>query len=1110
MKPVIRILCASLAALLLSQGLAFAQKTVRGGVRDSDGQPLAGVTVMVQGTTTGTITGADGSWTLSVPENAVLEFSSLGLTTVTRPYKGESRIDVVLQEDTFYLEDVVVVGYGTAKKETLTAAVSAIKGDELLKAPSTNVSQVLAGKLSGISSVQESGEPGLDQASLRIRGSVYGVAYVVDGFPVDNINDIDPTDIESISVLKDASACAIYGAKASAGVILITTKSGSEGKARVTYNGRFSISDNTTSTEFITSGYDYVSLTNKFYETFKGFGAWTYSSEQMQMLYERRNDVTENPERPWVVPDATGTNTYVYLGNFDWYNYLFNKVRPETEHNVAVRGGNDKVKYYASGRWLWRNGFFGGLAQDTYNGASLRTKLDAKITNWLTYSTNVSLERTKYDWGGFWELDGSTQLNKTQNSAGQGIMWNITQNVGPNLVPFNPDGTIAMVPGFMAEATSPLMSGRGGVFMDGRNHNSNTNNYWTWTNRFTIDIVKGLKFIADYTYRRRDRIAGYRSVPTANSYDNVNKRMYEGNGLTGGNFSNGSVYDFYQEVRYMQDGSVANAYFSYDNTFGNDHHLAATLGANYDDYHSTQLTVKQAGSFSETLSYIDITAAKKDEEGHLVGIEALEGSNSAYRTLGFFARVNYDWKGRYLLELSGRYDGSSRFPKGHRWGFFPSASAGWRISEEPFWEKIRPVVSNAKLRLSYGTLGNQQVSNYYYWDRISTEPLSYTFDNKKADYAYVSAPVSSNLTWETVISKNIGLDLGFFRNRLTLNADFFIRDTKNMLTTAMTLPSVYGADAPKENAADLRTYGYELALSWKDNVMVAGKPLYYGVTATLGDNVSYITRYENPDKLISDHFVGKRLGDIWGYRTDGFFATDEEAAAYEAAIDSKVVNADIYNSAAPYNHLMAGDLKYKDLDGSGTINTGKNTLDDPGDREVIGNSRPRYNYALKTDFSWAGLDISIFFQGVGKLDWAPSAYSSYFWGPYGYQRPSFIPKGFETLCWDPAEGADNSKAYFPRMRGRLIANHKTNDYYLQNAAYLRLKNLTVGYTLPLKKNKVVEKVRFYFSGENLFYLSPLTKISKYVDPEVATAGGDTRDITYPYSRTFSFGVDITF
>ncbi len=587
--------------------------------------------------------------------------------------------------------------------------------------------------------------------------------------------------------------------------------------------------------------------------------------------------------------------------------------------------------------------------------------------------------------------------------------------------------------------------------------------------------------------------------------------MYEGNGYSGGIFTNGSVYDFYQEVRYMQDGSVANAYFSYDNTF-NGHHVAATLGANYDDYHSTQLTAKQKGSLSETLSYLNKAAAAVDENGNLVGIETLAESNSAYRTLGFFARVNYDWKGRYLLELSGRYDGSSRFPKGHRWGFFPSASAGWRISEEPFWEKIRPVVSNAKLRLSYGTLGNQQVSNYYYWDTISTGSLSYTFDGTKAGYASVSDPVSSSLTWETVISKNIGLDLGFFRNRLTFNGDIYIRDTKNMLTTAMTLPSVYGAAAPKENAADLRTYGFEVALSWKDNVMVAGKPLYYGITATLGDNVSYITRYDNPDKLISDHFVGKRLGDIWGYRTDGLFKTDEEAAAYEAAVDNKVVHDYIFgkNTLAPNNHLMAGDLKYKDLNGDGAINTGKNTLDDPGDREVIGNSRPRYNYAFKTDFSWAGLDISIFFQGVGHIDWAPHFQSSYFWGPYGFQRPTFIPKGFEKLCWDTAEGADNSNAYYPRMRASVVNSYKTNDYFLQNAAYLRLKNLTVGYTLPLKKNKVVEKVRFYFSGENLFYLSPLTKISKYVDPEVATAGDDTRDLTYPYSRTFSFGVDITF
>lgn len=1096
--------------VLLIPAFALAQSSLRGVVTDTDGEPLIGASVQVTGTNQYALTDNNGAFSIgNVRYPAQITVSFMGMSDKVMNLTGTEPMPLsVVMESENVLDELVVVGYGTQKRVNLTGAVSVIDGKELNSRPVTNTAMALQGADPSLVLTTSSGSIDGTHYSVNIRGKLSlnsgSPLILVDGIE-SSLTLVNPNDIESISVLKDASACAIYGAKASAGVILITTRSGGEGKARVTYNGRFSISNNTTSTDFITSGYDYVSLTNKFYENTKGYGAWTYTDEQMQMLYERRNDVTENPERPWIVPDATGINSYVYLGNFDWYSYLFNKVRPETEHNVAIRGGNDKVKYYASGRWIWRNGLFAGKAQDTYNGVSLRTKLDAKITNWLTYSTNVSLERTKYDWGGFWEMDGSNSLNS------QGIMWNITQNVGPNLVPYNPDGTIAMVPGFMADATSPLMSGRGGVFMDGRNHNNNTNNYWTWTNRFTVNIVKGLKFIADYTYRRRDRLAGYRSVPTANSYDNVNKRMYEGNGLSGGNFSNGSLYDFYQEVRYMQDGSVANAYFSYDNTF-NGHHVAATLGANYDDYHSTQLTVKQKGSLSETLSYIDKAAAAVDELGNLVGIETLAESNSAYRTLGFFGRVNYDWKGRYLLELSGRYDGSSRFPKGNRWGFFPSASAGWRISEEPFWENIRPVVSNAKIRFSYGTLGNQQVSNYYYWDTISTGTLSYTFDGTKAGYASVSSPVSSNLTWETVISKNIGLDLGFFRNRLTFNGDFFIRDTKNMLTTAMTLPSVYGADAPKENAADLRTYGYELALSWKDNVMVAGKPLYYGITATLGDNVSYITRYENPEKLISDHFVGKRLGDIWGYRTDGLFQTDEEAAAYEAAVDNKVVHDYIFgkNTNAPNNHLMAGDLKYKDLNGDGAINTGKNTVEDPGDREVIGNSRPRYNYALKTDFSWAGLDISIFFQGVGHIDWAPSYYSSYFWGPYGFQRPSFIPKGFEKLCWDPAEGADNSNAYFPRMRASVVNSYKTNDYFLQNAAYLRLKNLTIGYTLPLKKNKAVEKVRFYFSGENLFYLSPLTKISRYVDPEVATAGDSTRDITYPYSRTFSFGVDITF
>ena len=1092
-------------ALLIPLCLSAQKSRFSGVVTDRDGEPLIGASLVVKGSSLYALTDENGAFSfegLSFP--AELTVSYLGFNDLVLTLSGSEPqpFKITMSSENTVLEELVVVGYGTQKRVNLTGAVSVIDGKELNSRPVPNTAMAIQGADPSLVLTTGSGSIDGSDYSVNIRGKVSlnsgSPLILVDGVE-SALNQVNPNDIESISVLKDASACAIYGAKASAGVILITTKSGSEGDAKISYNGRVSLSKATTSTDFITSGYDHVTMTNEFYQVFKGHGAYTYTDEQIQMLYDRRNDVTENPERPWVVPDETGTYSYVYLGNFDWYEYLFNRVRPETEHNVTVRGGTNKVKYYASARYLYRKGHFAGYAQDIYNGFSLRGKVDAKITSWLDYSTNISLERSKYDWGGYWEMDGSQNWSSS-SSTPTGIIWNITQNVSPTFLPYNPDGTVAMVPGFMADATSPLMSGRAGVFMDGKNHNHNVNNYWTWTNRLRAHIVKGLDFTVDYSYRRRDRRSGFRSLPTANSYDNINMQMYVGNGLTGGLFSNGSVYDFTREYRYYQDGNVVNAYFSYDNTFAKDHHLSATVGGNYDDYYGSSLTIQQKGSLSDNLAYINMANGE---------IEKASQGISSYRTLGFFGRVNYDWKGRYLLELSGRYDGSSRFPKGHRWGFFPSASAGWRMSEEPFWTAVKPYVSSAKLRVSYGTLGNQQVDNYYYWEKLTTGQKSYTFDGiNKASYAESGNPVSSTLTWETVVNSNLGIDLGFLRNRLTLSADFFIRDTKNMLTQAMTLPAVYGQEAPKENAADLRTKGYEITLSWKDNVKVAGKPMYYGVTATLGDFVTHITRFNNPNRIISENYVGKRLGDIWGYRTAGFFATDEEAAEYEAKIDSKNVNKGEFACAAPYNHLMAGDVHYLDLNGDGKINTGDNTVDNPGDREIIGNSRPRYNYAVKGDFSWYGFDLSVFFQGVGRMDWMPNGKCSYLWGPYGYQRPTFTPKDLLEKSW--REGADNSNAYYPRHRANVTGSSYlvASDKYLLNAAYLRLKNLTVGYTLPLK-TKVFEKVRFYFSGENLFYLSPMTKVTKYIDPEVATTSV-SEDLTYPYSKTFSLGVDITF
>ena len=522
---------------------------------------------------------------------------------------------------------------------------------------------------------------------------------------------------------------------------------------------------------------------------------------------------------------------------------------------------------------------------------------------------------------------------------------------------------------------------------------------------------------------------------------------------------------------------------------------------------------------SENLSFIGLTT---NEDG-FNNIEAASQSISSYRTLGFFARANYDWKGRYLVELSGRYDGSSRFPKGQRWGFFPSASAGWRISEEPFFKPLKSWWSNAKVRLSYGSLGNQQVSDYYYWDTIKTGSQSVLLNGTtKSSYAQATVPVSSDLTWETVITQNLGFDLGFFKNKLNVTADFFIRDTKDMLTKAMTLPSVYGSAAPKTNAADLRTKGYEIQVSWKDGFKLAGKDFTYSVGGSLGDYKTVITKYDNPTKLLSDHYEGKVLGDVWGYVTDGLFATDEEAAAYAAIVNDKNANKGVYAGKAPYNVLMAGDIKFLDLPtvdtdgdgipdaGDGIINTGDNTLENPGDRQIIGNTKPRYIYSLKGDLQWMGIDFSIFFQGVGKVSWMPDYNCIYFWNTYSYHRPTFIPKNFEAKCWSDEEGADNSNVLFPRRRGRMAASSyiTTNDYWIQDASYIRLKNLTVGYTLPLK-TKAVEKVRVYFSGENLWYWSPMKEWTDVVDPEVATSSA-YGDCSYPYSKIFSFGVNVTF
>lgn len=695
----------------------------------------------------------------------------------------------------------------------------------------------------------------------------------------------------------------------------------------------------------------------------------------------------------------------------------------------------------------------------------------------LTYSVNFNYNKTAYKYAGFY--------NEQQTIS------SLQSNILSSFVPRNPDGSVVQYTNQLT-SNSPLGSGHAGFLTANEARNSRENKYWIVVNQLDYKVFDDLVLTASYAYKNRNYIYKRRSMPFEYS-------RAEGATST---FTSGTITDYYQEGHMQIDDNNLNIYGTYTHIWDKKHNLKVVAGGQYEDYRTTDLSVKKNDLLSKDLSSFTV-AQGETTVGH---------DMSAYRTLGYFARVNYDYEGKYLAEISGRWDGTSKFASKDRWGFFPSASIGWRMSSEKFWNKLLPVVNNAKFRFSVGSLGNQQVSNYAYFDQIYTDnKMSYTFDGlNKAYYASVSSPLSSSLTWETVSTYNWGLDLGFLDSKLTLTADIYIRDTKDMLTHSITLPSVFGATTPKENCADLRTNGWELYIGWQDKFNLAGKPFHYNVSATIGDYKSKITKFNNPDKLISDYYEGMTLGEIWGYKVAGLFATDEEAAAYQAKINDKAVNGRVYSSKKD-NHLMAGDVKFMDLDGDNVISEGSGTVADPGDKRIIGNSLPRYSYSFRLGADWNGIDFNAFFQGVGKRNWYPTTYAYDFWGPYSFPSLSFIHKDFTDNVWSE----DNQGAYFPRPRGYASysggALGVVNDRYLQNAAYLRLKNLTVGYTIPISK-KIINSLRVYFTAENLFYWSPLKKYCKTVDPEMiyASSYNSGSGVGYSYSKSFSFGLDIKF
>lgn len=1058
--------------------------TADGLVVDESGEPIIGASVIIKGTSNGTITDFDGHFSIPCVNNDILRISYVGYQS--QDIISGMNLSVVLHEDTEVLDEVVVVGYGAQKKVNLTGAVSVVKPDETGNRPATSSAQVLQGLDPSLNIGISSGLPNADY-EIDIRGvasisSGVKPLVLVDGVEMD-LNRVNPGDIESVSILKDASASAIYGAQASAGVVLITTKSGSEGKAKISYSGRFGMGVNTTSTDYITTGYDWVKWTDMFYATRFGVGYTKYNEKDYAELQARINDKTENPARPWVVPQPDGT--YKYYANFDWYNYIFRKQRPQHEHNLTIKGGSDKLNYYVSAKYSHQDGAM-KIQNNTYDVASFRAKLNADVRPWMHYHLNASYFHDKSWWPGMKSI--------------QTTFRNVTFGGGAYVPALNPDGTIIHMQTYTNQS-APVLNGMNLLLTAGNTSNSSVNDELVLKNGFEFDLYKGLQLHISYSLNWHNNLDCYR-------YANATYSDHVGVLTTK---TDSYCRDEYIEQRRSSYHHQLEAFVDY--VFErNGHNVKALVGAQYQNYKLKKQYASQYDLLSISLSDFDLATGDT---------KTITGGYGAYQTLGFFGRINYDYKGRYLVELSARGDGSSRFPKNSRWGFFPSGSLGWRMSEENWWKPLENAWSNSKLRFSIGSLGNQQIGYYDYFQELKAySTTDYSLDGQSPlPYIRESDPVAEDLTWETITSYNIGVDWGFIKNRLNLTGDFYIRDTKDMLVEGMTLPAVYGAGVPKMNSGDMRTTGWEVSLSWADNPIVLGKPFNYRVYASVGDYQTKITRYVGNDtKLITDYYEGMTLGEIWGFKIDGLFASDEEAAYYTKNVcDQTIVGGYIEGSVGNNKGWRAGDVRYCDLNNNKSLDIGSNTVDNPGDQRVIGNSLPRYSYNLGGNFSWYGLDFSILFQGVGKRDWSPTMQSSdggvqLFWGPYARPQNTFLSQQLLDNMWTE----DNPNGYFPRARGyeaygsAMHTLNTANDRYLQDASYFRFKNLTIGYTIPIP-TRVLEKLRIYISGENIAYWSPMKKYCKYIDPEAPFSNvsylGNSAEV-YNFSATYSIGLEI--
>lgn len=1077
---------------------------VSGRILDSSGQPVPGASIIEKGTTNGVNTDIDGKFTISVKSGSSLEVSCIGYETVS--VAASENLSVTLREDTQFLDEVVVVGFGTQKKVNMTGSVAAVDVDKAFGSkPITDVSKGLQGVVPGLSITYNSNDLNASPTmKIRGTGSINGdntPLILLDGVEVPDLSFVNPDNIKSISVLKDAASASIYGSRAAWGVVLITSKDGSavKDKVSITYSNNFSWNQPIGLPKYITDKEGVLAqleegmLAQKnvdgsrieafgmYYDTIgKGITTWfdKYSGNLSNPVYKYGEDYEFIEGTPYYYR-VSDPNKEIFKTSFS------------QTHNLSVTGNTGKTNYNIGLGYTMNDGTLKAAKKNDVKRYNLNLSTNTQVKNWLNIGTKVMYVEKEYEY----------PYGYSQSKGATGLLYYVMRF--PTFFPFGISDGSKLADGTYASESAATGEGlyfrHGNAYVANESICSSKDQYLTLGGNVRINLAPGLSFYGDYTRGR---------------YNYENRSMRQPYYVANWSFPKKAAVttnDFLERSYVSKITNTYNAYFDYLFDIQKQHNFAIKVGANAEDLRYDNQSVKVNGVQDVEHPTLNLTDGKNE------GI--VDESLRHRATAGFFGRINYNYKEKYLLELNGRYDGSSSFRTGKQWAFFSSASAGYRISEEKFWTNIKPYVPTLKVRASYGSVGNQALDSWYpYISTMATETVSWIgTDMNQVSTTTTPSAVNPDMTWEKIRTLDIGFDAGFFNNELNVTFDWYQRRNVGMLVAGNEIVRYAGiAVAPLENGGDMKTNGWELQIDY--NHAFNKDFAIYG-TFTLSDAKSEITKWNNTTGALNSWYKGKKLGEIWGFETDRYF-------------NSSDVNPDgtLKTGTPDQSYLQngsfrfgAGDIKYKDLNKDGKIDTGKGTIDDHGDLKRIGNQLPRYEYSLRVGAMLKGFDVEVLLQGVGKRDmWSTSSL--------------FIPHAagaqmniFENQLDYWTESNQNARFPRPYINGAfgslsgLPGNSGCNNFapqtkYLNNLAYLRVKNFTVGYTLPqnLTRKIFVEKLRFYFSAQNLFTFDHIDGV---MDPECT--GGSSKSYTngmdmtmagraMPFNRQWSCGLQITF